>query len=200
MSDAAASGASVLAYYDATAQAYVDRTWSLDMAAVMSRFSALLKPGARILDAGCGSGRDVVAFSKQGYAVDAFDGSAELAAIATQRTGHPVRHLSYREFQARDAYDGIWACSSLVHLSDADLADVLERFHTALQVGGLFFTCFKEGAGMRVDDAGRPFNDFTKERLRQTLRKAGFVPRVAWRTPQTVAAAGFWLNAIVAKV
>lgn len=193
------SSASALAYYDANAEDYVTRTWGMDMAEVRARFLAHLAPGSRLLDAGCGSGRDVLAFKASGYAVDAFDGSSALAALASVRTGQAVDHLRFDQLQSQEAYDGVWACSSLVHLTDAELATALEHLFAAARHGGVFYTCLKEGRGMRVDAAGRPFNDFTKERLRTAVRKAGFVMKELWRTPQRGPEGGWWLNVIAFK-
>lgn len=189
-----------LKFYELNAQSYAERTWGMDMEPVRQRFAAHLKPGSRLLDAGCGSGRDALAFKNAGFAVSAFDGSANLAAIATTRTGLPVRHLRFHELVEEGAYEAVWACASLVHLADAELKVALARLRDALTVSGMLYTCFKEGNGMRTDEAGRPFNDFTKDRLRLMLRDAGFTIRETWRTAQRGSEQGWWLNAVVAKL
>lgn len=195
----AAPARSALAYYDANAQDYVERTWGMDMAEVRARFLVHLRPGATVLDAGCGSGRDALAFKDAGYLVDAFDGSEQLAKLASLRTGLSVKHLRFDQLDSLDAYDGVWACSSLVHLDDAEFGVALARLFGAVRPGGVFYTCLKEGKGLRVDGAGRPFNDFTKERLRLAIRKTGFVMRESWRTPQRGPEGGWWLNVIASK-
>ena len=57
------------------------------MAPLYKRFLSLVRPEGGILDAGCGSGRDIVAFLLRGYQVDAFDGSSEMVRRASARTG-----------------------------------------------------------------------------------------------------------------
>ena len=94
-------------YYQQNAQRFFDETVDVDMSAVYQPFLALLKPGARILDAGCGSGRDAKAFSERGYAVDAFDASAELAERAERLIGRPVEVMRFQELTAVEQYDGI---------------------------------------------------------------------------------------------
>jgi 2-polyprenyl-3-methyl-5-hydroxy-6-metoxy-1,4-benzoquinol methylase len=49
-------------FYNNNAQPFFDSTKDVDMSHVLSRFIAYLKPGAHILDAGCGSGRDSKTF------------------------------------------------------------------------------------------------------------------------------------------
>jgi 2-polyprenyl-3-methyl-5-hydroxy-6-metoxy-1,4-benzoquinol methylase len=60
-------------HYRTHAQAYFDATQGVDMAPLYARFTPLLPPGARVLDAGCGSGRDALAFQRMGFAVEAED-------------------------------------------------------------------------------------------------------------------------------
>lgn len=190
----------VLGYYDQNAKAYAERTWSMDMSEERRRFLAALPEGGAILDAGCGSGRDTLAFKNAGYPVAAFDGSAALVAEASQRTGLPVQHLRYDQFEEEARFDGVWACSSLVHLNDDDFRDTLRRFRRAMRPMGTFFLCMKEGKGMRTDAAGRPFNDFTKDRLRTFLRQEGLSLLQIWRTPQRSPEGGWWLNVLCRPV
>lgn len=58
-------------------------------------FLEQLAHDAYILDLGCGSGRDTLAFRKKGYYVDAIDYSEELVKKATELTGLKVRYQSF---------------------------------------------------------------------------------------------------------
>ena len=78
-------------YYNRQAEEFCAGTFSADMSRNRDRFLAYLQPGSAILDAGCGSGRDTLAFLSAGYQVDAFDASDEICRIASQKTGIPVR-------------------------------------------------------------------------------------------------------------
>jgi hypothetical protein len=48
--------------------------------------------------------------------VDAIDGSYELCRIASEYIGIQVRQLLFQELDAHEKYNGIWACSSILHL------------------------------------------------------------------------------------
>lgn len=157
-----------LHYYNDHAQAYVDDTVHLDMGRLHAMFQRYVKPGAAILDFGCGSGRDIKYFSGLGYRVDAIDGSEELCRIASEYSGQPVRHMLFQELEAIEQYDGIWACSSILHVPKPELPDVLSRIHRALVPGGYLYTSFKYGdfSGTRN---GRYFSYFTVESLAALL-------------------------------
>lgn len=76
-----------LQYYNQHAKAYVDSTRDVEFSQTQERFLQYLEPGARILDFGCGSGRDTKYFRNRGFQVEAVDGSAEFVRIASEYTG-----------------------------------------------------------------------------------------------------------------
>ena len=105
-----------LTYYDNHADEFYRSTVSVEFTAVQDRFLEKLKKGSYILDFGCGSGRDTKYFLERGYYVDATDGSAKLCKRASQYTGIQVKQMLFEELSVVDKYDGIWACSSVLHL------------------------------------------------------------------------------------
>ena len=157
-----------LAYYDENAADFASSTADVEFSEIQRRFEALLSPGARILDFGCGSGRDATHFLDAGFDVTATDGSAELCRLAEQRIGHPVRCELFQELSDIETYDGIWACSSILHLPKAELAGVFGKMLAALKPGGIIYTSFKHGTfeGMRN---GRYFTDFTEASFRKFI-------------------------------
>ena len=159
-----------LAYYAANAEAFASSTVSVEFTAMQERFVELLEPGARVLDLGCGSGRDAKRFAEAGFAVDAVDGSPELCRIAAEFTGLPVRCMRFEELSAVAEYDGIWACSSILHVPSVQLPAMLAKMAAALKDGGVIYTSFKygEGEGMRH---GRYFSDFTEDSFASLLEQ-----------------------------
>lgn len=163
-----ASANPTLAYYAAHAAEFAASTANVEFSAVRRRFTSLLAPGASILDLGCGSGRDTLAFLDAGFDVTATDGSPELCRYAQELTGVPVRNELFQDLADVDAYNGIWACSSILHLPKDQLADVLARMVRALHPCGIVYTSFKHGDFEGVRN-GRHFTDFTEPTLRKFL-------------------------------
>ncbi|MDE7358866.1 MAG: class I SAM-dependent methyltransferase, partial [Lachnospiraceae bacterium] len=110
-----------LNYYNQNATQFCENTISVEFTATQQRFLSHLPVAAHILDFGCGSGRDTKAFLDQGCRVEAIDGSEELCKLASAYTGIQVRHMFFQELSAVSEYDGIWACSSILHLSRDEL-------------------------------------------------------------------------------
>ena len=71
-------------YYNKYADEFTVSTFKVDMESLYQPFLAELQEGTRILDVGCGSGRDTLAFKNKGYQVDAIDYSEELVKKATR--------------------------------------------------------------------------------------------------------------------
>lgn len=161
-----------IAFYNANAQAFFDRSVEADMAQGHAEFTALLPPGGRVLDAGCGSGRDALEFHRQGFRVTAMEASAALAALARAYTGLPIQVMTFDEVVWREAFDGVWACASLLHVARADLPAAVGRLRDALVPGGVLWMSFKYGTQERVV-AGRTFTDLDERWAQGLLVVAG---------------------------
>lgn len=192
-----------IAWYDRNATDYANATIGIDMAPLRARFCAALPAlPADILDAGCGSGRDALAFRELGHTVTAFDASAAMARIASRTlSGLPVRQRRFEEIDERDRYDGIWCCASLLHITRADLPGVFSRLVRALRPGGAWYLCFQAGDGDRVV-SGKRYTDMTETALVELLNglPAATVLEM-WRTAGKRAGREHvaWLNALVRR-
>ena len=155
-------------YYENNAESFSQGTLNVDFSDVQDRFASLMPDGAFVLDFGCGSGRDTKYFLGRGFKVDAIDGSESLCKIASENTGIEVRNMLFSELDADEIYDGIWACSSILHLPKEELRDVFGRMIRALKKGGYIYTSFKygEAEGLRK---GRYFTDFTEKTFREFI-------------------------------
>lgn len=145
-------------YYERNAAEYVAQTIAVDMQPLYDKFLKHIPNGGRILDAGCGSGRDSLAFKQRGYRVTAFDASAGMVEHARKLTGLDVKELRFEDFDMGPQFDGIWACASLLHVQRDQLADAVGRLGKSLLPGGVIYASFKHGETERVE-GGRYFND-----------------------------------------
>jgi len=157
-----------LTYYNQNALSFVEGTKDVDFKSIQDKFSKRLPQGATILDFGCGSGRDTKYFLEQGFQVTATDGSEELCKMASEYTGIPVKQMLFLELDEADVYDGIWACSSILHCSYEDLVVVLQKICRALKNNGVLYTSFKYGT-FSGDRNGRFFTDMTEETFKELL-------------------------------
>ncbi len=158
-----------LAYYDNHVDEFYRSTVSVEFTAVQERFLRKLEKGSYILDFGCGSGRDTKYFLEQGYCVEAADGSAELCKRASQYTGIQVKQMLFEELAVEDKYDGIWACSSILHLPIDKLVKVMQKMMAALKKNGIIYTSFKYGT-FSGERNGRFFTDMTETTFADLLQ------------------------------
>jgi SAM-dependent methyltransferase len=166
--------AQTLAFYDDGAQNYFNQTRAIDTSSTRERLTSRLAAGTRILDAGCGSGRDSKHFLAEGFDVTAFDASAPLADLASTFIGRQVQVLRFQDLAWESCFEGIYASASLLHLGDTDLHHALKRLVKSLRPGGVLLALFKHGNGVRLEaTTGRLFNDMNAGRARQFLTEAG---------------------------
>ena len=110
-----------LDYYNKNSEEYFNSTLNVDMTNTYKEFLKLVPEGGKILDLGCGSGRDSMNFMKLGYEVTAVDGSKELAKKASVLLGKEVIVNTFEELELKEKFHGIWACASLLHIKREDL-------------------------------------------------------------------------------
>ncbi len=155
-------------YYNKHAEEFTASTFEVDMESLYQPFLAELPEGTRILDVGCGSGRDTLAFKNKGYQVDAIDYSEVLVKKASRLTGIPIKLKSFYEVDDYEAYDGIWACASLLHCKRNCLAEVIGKLLSALKPNGMLYMSFKYGNGDRQKE-GRQFTDLDEVQAEDLL-------------------------------
>ena len=161
-----------LQFYRSNAEAYAEREMT-SRKIRLSRFLALLSPGATILELGCGAGFDSAEMLAQGFDVSATDGSPEMAAEASRRLGRPVGTLLFHDLDAVEAYDGVWANACLLHVPRNELAQILKRIWRALKPGGIFYASFKAGDVEGRDTLNRYYNYPSPDWLRTNYASAG---------------------------
>ena len=190
-----------LDYYNQHTADFVNTTQNVDFHEIQEPFLSFLPAKAKILDFGCGSGRDTKYFIDNGYEVDAMDGSKELCKAATKYTGIQVQYMLFENFNDSNIYDGIWACASILHLSKSDLFRVFHKMNKALKENGIIYTSFKYGEfeGERNE---RYFTDFTEDSLKEFILQ---IPQLQikeiWTTGDVREGRGDerWLNILICK-
>lgn len=126
------------------AKKYSKNTQNLDLSLVYKRFLKYVQEG-KLLDLGCGSGRDSLFFIKKGFYVTPSDGYKEMCLEAEQLLKREVLHLNFKDISFKEEFDAVWACASLLHLSKKELPDVLEKIEKSMKPGAYFYSSFKHG-------------------------------------------------------
>lgn len=167
------SDPATLAFYEAQAPRY-----TLSFGQAPSRhldgFLDRLQPGARILELGCGGGRDAAHMIARGFAVDATDGSAAMVRKANERFDLDAREMRFDQLDADDVYDAIWAHACLLHVARRDLPAILGAVLRALRPEGLHYASYKLGDGEGRDRLGRLHSFPDEDWLIEVYREAGF--------------------------
>lgn len=189
-------------YYNSNAKEFISGTISVDLGFTQKKFISMLPENALILDFGCGSGRDTKYFISQGYRVEAIDGSSELCKFASEYAGIKVKNMYFQELAEVGKYDGIWACSSILHLSVNELVDVMKKMVLALKEQGIIYTSFKYGTFVGERN-GRYFTDMTEEIFADFIKQIENIMVVEqWITADARPKRGDekWLNLILRKI
>ena len=157
-------------YYNKNAKKYYDDTVNADMSYFRDKFLSKVKLGGTILDLGCGTGRDSKAFKEAGYKVIAVDGSIELCKMATKLIGQEVICSTFEDLEPSEKYDGIWACSSLLHIPKEEIKKVIKKLLLYMNDNCILYMSYKYGdySGDRND---RFFVDMTEESVNEIFKE-----------------------------
>ena len=155
-------------YYNKNAETYFEQTVEANLQVVYDEFLSRIPAKSYILDFGCGSGRDSKFFIENGYKVKAIDGSIEMCKLASKYINQDVEYMKFEELDEENVYDGIWACSSIVHVEKEKLAHILNKMIKALKQNGVIFVSFKKGTGYEIKE-GKYYNFLVKEEFEKIL-------------------------------
>lgn len=192
---------STIEYYNRNAESYFDRTADVDFSGTYERFLKYIPVGGKIMDLGCGSGRDVKWFCDHRYDACGLDASEELVAQAREHYRVHVEIGKIEEWLAGEPYDGLWCCASLMHLKDAECKQFFENLDHNLKHGGAIYISVKAGIQTGNDEEGRYFRDFQGGDICELVNLCkGLDIKELWHTEDSLARDDFkWLNVIAVR-
>lgn len=192
---------SSIAYYEENSGQFIAGTVAVDMSGLYEPFLRHVPDGGRILDLGCGSGRDTKFFAERSYDVVAIDASSEMIAATRNLTEAEVHQMRFDEMDYINEFNGIWACASLLHIPEQSLNDIMHKCLRALRAGGVMFLSFKYGTSERKV-GGRLFTDLDERKLEAILSTLEYDLSVnQWITSDARPNRSNekWLNAIILR-
>jgi len=187
-------------YYQKHFQAYHQKTFFIDPSCFLEPLKNILEPGCRILDIGCGSGRDMLWLKNQGFSVSGVERSAGLAELARQNTGCDIIEGDFVDFDFdKLPPDAVLFAGSLVHVPHEKLPAVLERITAGLRVGGKMLITLKQGQGKALDEHGRVFYYWQESDLEAIFTELGFFVLNFSKQVSKVNARDVWLGFVLEK-
>ena len=133
-------------------------------------------PPYRILDFGCGPGRDLKAFKELGHEAVGLEGAERFVRFARQYSGCEVWHQDFLRLQLpADYFDGIFANAALFHVPSQELARVLKELWVALKADGMLFSSNPRGNNDEGWSGERYGVYYNLEQWRRWVTEAGFV-------------------------
>jgi len=168
-----------LGHYDANAEDFWQGTRGHDVSQNVDALLEAIEGDApfRILDLGCGPGRDLLTFLERGHQPVGLDGAEAFVRMARERAGVEVWH---QDFLALDlpaaAFDGVFANATLFHVPAQELPHVLDPLRRCLRPGGVLFASNPRGTNQEGWNGSRYGCYHDLETWRETVVSAGFEP------------------------
>lgn len=152
-------------------------------------------PGKKVLEIGCGAGRDAKVFLDDGFDYLGVDASSGLLHIAKQvnPTGM-FRLMNYYDLRfPPNSFDGVWSMATLLHVPKKKLPKVLKPIRKLLRPSGVFVVSMKEKSGVdesvvthdKYGGVTRFFSFYTRLEFTKLLRQAGFTIQKSFRKFKT---------------
>ena len=182
-------------YYINNSKEYVTSTLSVNMQEHYDRFVPRLNEGAKILDVGFGSGRDMLYFASQGYDVKGIDIVEDFVSLGKEN-GLSVSLCDFHNIPYVNEFDGVWACASLLHSNDLTLA--LKNIHKVLKTGGCAYISMKYGEGTQIDN-GRFYQFVNEETLANYCSNASLIIDKIYISQDLMNRSNNWINAVLIK-
>ena len=187
-----------ITYYNQNAEEYFNNTVNVSMQELYDQFEAYLKPGDKILDLGCGSGRGSRYFLSKGYDVVSVDGSKEMCRLAGNYIGRDVCNITFEELDYNNEFNAVWACASLVHVEIGEKTGVLCKIQKLLKKKGILYASWKYGTGERIDNQ-KYYADYDEKGINELFSATSIKLIRKWVSEDSLIRSSKWLNVIGEK-
>jgi SAM-dependent methyltransferase len=188
-------------YYRKNPKIYYEQTASVDPSSFLQPLAECLTPPARIIDVGCGSGRDLLWSRQKGYETIGFENSSGLAELARSHSNCPIIEGDFEIFDFSTlSADAILLVGALVHLPHNRMPEIFGRIARVLSPGGKVLISMKEGEGEFTDDHGRRFFLWRKSDLEVQFQSLGFGVLRFFQQISKIRSDDVWLGYVLEKI
>ncbi|MEK6760862.1 MAG: methyltransferase domain-containing protein [Nanoarchaeota archaeon] len=170
--------------YDFSAEDYISKHGDIETIKNWADAFVGKLNGMKILDVGCGPGRDLEYFSSLGLEVTGIDLVPEFLGAAKKKVPDAkLYHMDMREMDFNDNYfDGIWSCASFLHLPKSEHEGAMKEHARVLSPNGLMYMSVMGGgkgddplpASPKYGGLSKYFYSFGKDEFRELLTSSGF--------------------------
>jgi SAM-dependent methyltransferase len=184
--ESAKTSAITLAHYNQHADSFWEGTRDHDVSQNRNAMlENLVGPGPfRVLDFGCGPGRDLKAFKDLGHQAVGLDGAARFVELAGRYSNCEVWHQDFLRLELPSEYfDGIFANAALFHVPSQELPRVLKECWATLQAGGVLFSSNPRGDNEEGWSGERYGVYYNYESWREIVTAAGFTEIMHYYRP-----------------
>ncbi len=166
-------------YYDKAAPEWTRTKDDLNYLETEFREFQKLLPRGKVIDIGCGTGRDAGLFKKDGYEYVGVDISTGMLSEARKLFSEAdFRQMDLMKLDFPDGYfDGIWSFATYLHIPKAEINDALNEARRVIKIGGIGFIVIKKGSkeGYFDSDYGKRYWSFYgKNQFAKILENNGF--------------------------
>ncbi len=188
-------------YYYIHFKEYHEKTFSINPDRFLSVFVKMLLPSSRILDVGCGSGRDILWLMKKGFSVTGFERSPGMASLARKNSGCKVIENDFETYNFSVlSVDAVLMSGALVHLPPKRFTDTFRNITSAVKEEGLIYISLKEGYGSKNDATGRTFYFWQEDDLKKIFDASGFSILSFSKSKSAKVMDEIWLGFVLSKL
>lgn len=171
-----------LNYYEENANSLINRYELADVSEVQQLLLTTFEKNSKLLEIGCGSGRDASFMTKNNFDVTAIDGSKNMIEEATKIHPELSSKLFHKtlpnDLEFDKKFDGIYSVATLMHLSENDLKNTFLKIYNLLNQNGKFLmsvSLFRDDIDKNgFDDKGRFFLVLSFDEWINLLENIGF--------------------------